>query len=322
MNNNCDVIRDLLALYIDDVCSDSSRRLVEEHLPACAECTELLQKMRETNIEDSLGYEKNAAIVNQARTLKRKGVIAGSIIGGILMIPVLVCLIVNLATGHALSWFFIVLASLALFASLTVVPLMAPDNKFLWMAGSFTASLVALLAVCCIYSHGRWFFVAASAVLFGLAVVLLPFVAKCRPVRERLKNNRGLFVLGADTLLFALMMLAIGTRNGMSVGLVSTAAALLPVIALIWGIWAICRYTPWGGTAKAGMCVALSGAFVFFYEYIANLILGVKTSLPQFGAFSAFGATDGSIKWTILVSCTVLGAVLTLVGALSHKKEN
>lgn len=42
---SCEVIRDLLPLYYDKVCSPASRALVEEHLAECAECRELLDQM-------------------------------------------------------------------------------------------------------------------------------------------------------------------------------------------------------------------------------------------------------------------------------------
>ena len=32
MNKECEVIRDLLPLYVDEVCSGTSRELIEEHL--------------------------------------------------------------------------------------------------------------------------------------------------------------------------------------------------------------------------------------------------------------------------------------------------
>ncbi len=42
----CDVIRDLLPLYIDDVCSEKSKLLVEEHLAECEECRYCLEDMK------------------------------------------------------------------------------------------------------------------------------------------------------------------------------------------------------------------------------------------------------------------------------------
>lgn len=35
---NCDVIRDLIPSYADDICSAATRRLVEEHIAGCSEC--------------------------------------------------------------------------------------------------------------------------------------------------------------------------------------------------------------------------------------------------------------------------------------------
>ena len=34
----CEIIRDLIPLYLDKVCSEDSRKLVEEHLAECSEC--------------------------------------------------------------------------------------------------------------------------------------------------------------------------------------------------------------------------------------------------------------------------------------------
>lgn len=46
MNITCDVIRDLLPLYADDVCSPGSRELVETHLYSCRDCAGELRMMK------------------------------------------------------------------------------------------------------------------------------------------------------------------------------------------------------------------------------------------------------------------------------------
>ena len=43
MNGNCEIIRDLLPLYRDDVCSPASKALVEAHLNECPECRKALE---------------------------------------------------------------------------------------------------------------------------------------------------------------------------------------------------------------------------------------------------------------------------------------
>lgn len=44
---SCNVIKDLLPIYCDDICSEDSRQLVESHLRDCPDCTELLAKMKQ-----------------------------------------------------------------------------------------------------------------------------------------------------------------------------------------------------------------------------------------------------------------------------------
>ena len=42
---SCDVIKDLLPLYKDEVCSEKSKALIEEHLPECKNCSEYLDAL-------------------------------------------------------------------------------------------------------------------------------------------------------------------------------------------------------------------------------------------------------------------------------------
>ncbi len=207
MNKHCEVIRDLLPLYADEVCSERSRELIEEHLRECPECSAMLEQLRTHEIEEGLREEKEQVIEYQAKRFRRRSATVGSVISGLFMIPVVVCLIVNLASGSPLGWFFIVLAALAVAASLVIVPLMMPQDKLFWTFCTFTMSLLLLLAVTCFYSHGNWFFIAASAVLFGLAVLFGPFVVRAKPVRELIGSfSRPLLVLAVDVILFANMM--------------------------------------------------------------------------------------------------------------------
>ena len=47
MNKNCEIVQDLLPLYIDDVCSETSREMIREHLSGCPDCTKLLKQMQD-----------------------------------------------------------------------------------------------------------------------------------------------------------------------------------------------------------------------------------------------------------------------------------
>lgn len=45
MKYNCDLIKDLLPLYVDEICSDESKKIVEEHLDECLDCRDYLNKL-------------------------------------------------------------------------------------------------------------------------------------------------------------------------------------------------------------------------------------------------------------------------------------
>ena len=45
MKLSCNIILDLLPLYYDQVCSDETKALVEEHLSSCESCREALKSM-------------------------------------------------------------------------------------------------------------------------------------------------------------------------------------------------------------------------------------------------------------------------------------
>ena len=214
MNKECEVIRDLLPLYADDVCSERSRELIEEHLHNCPECSAVLEKLRKNEIENNLKEEKDQVIEYQAKRFKRRSATVGSVVSGLFMVPILICFIVNMATGSSLSWFYLVLGGLAIVASWTLVPLMVPKNKLFWSFCAFVLSILFTLAVSCFYSHGDWFFLAASSFLFAAALVGLPFMLRAEPVRAFIGGfNRWIIVGAVDLILFANMMNMITLRT-------------------------------------------------------------------------------------------------------------
>lgn len=46
----CEIVRDLLILYVDGCCSDESRAAIEEHLRCCPGCVKELEKIKERDI--------------------------------------------------------------------------------------------------------------------------------------------------------------------------------------------------------------------------------------------------------------------------------
>ena len=144
MKMECEVIRDLLPLYADEACSELSRRLVNEHLLDCADCRDMLQRIRENEIENGLKNEKESVLQYGVNQFKKRTAAVGSAVSGVFIVPILICLYLF---GSPMGWIDIVLAALCVAASVSVVPIMVQEDKLFWMFCAFTASLMLLLGV-------------------------------------------------------------------------------------------------------------------------------------------------------------------------------
>lgn len=313
MKYECEIIQDILPLYKDNACSAASALAVQEHLKECEKCSKFYESLKDTSIDEMILRERDTVIGTQSKYFKRKSALAGSIIAGIFSLPILICLIVNLATGHGLSWFFIVLAGMLIPASLFVVPLMLPKNRMFFMMTSLTASIILLLAVCCIYTGGSWFFVAASAVLFGLTVCFAPFIACRRPVNAYLKDRKGLAVMAAYTVTFFLLLICIGFFVKTPGFFREAFVISIPLVLMTWVTFLIIRYLPANGLVKAGVCIAALSAFSYFGSEAIAAMMVATASASEVLVYS-----DPSIA--MMFAGIGIGVIFAGIGMLTGKK--
>jgi len=97
MNVSCKIIKDLLPLYFDDVCSDDSKAMIEEHLATCDSCESELQVMKESLPINSA--EQNLKASEAVRELSKrwrsgmiKSILKGILIGAIIIAAVILLL--------------------------------------------------------------------------------------------------------------------------------------------------------------------------------------------------------------------------------------
>ncbi|MGN0394809.1 MAG: zf-HC2 domain-containing protein [Coprococcus sp.] len=321
MNKQCEIIRDLLPLYIDDACSNSSIQMIEEHLSQCDECSKIQQSMKSNKYELPLQLEKEEIITRHAKTEKRKTLIVGAGIAGILCIPIIVCLIVNLALGHALDWFFIVLTSLMVFASLVVVPLVVERNKGLYTIFSFTVSLILLLLTCSIYTDGNWFLITVTSVLFGLSVIFTPYMAYALSLPEFWKRNKGLFIFSIDTFMLIIMLLCIGFHNNSSYYWQIMPPIVLFNAGFIWIIFIICKYIKVNKLIRASIASIITGLYIFACNNVINMILGEKLPWPRLNiSIWNINTIDGNIKWLILLFSIIISLFCLAIGIATSIK--
>lgn len=104
MKNKCGIIKDLLPLYHDNICTNDSKEAVEEHLLECQECKSEYEKMCQTDymeqnvIDSELAMRqaqsyKNVKKTNRKRTIK------------IVVVVAIIVAVVNLLLGIAIVSF-------------------------------------------------------------------------------------------------------------------------------------------------------------------------------------------------------------------------
>lgn len=121
-----------------------------------------------------------------------------------------------------LDWFFIVLFSVAVAASLTLAPAIAAmhpkteNYRAPITLGCFVLSVELLLLTCCIFTGGDWFFIAGISVLLGSAVLLLPMVMAKLPLPAAFADRKASvwLLLSLALLLVLLAVCAIYTGGG------------------------------------------------------------------------------------------------------------
>lgn len=73
MSKQCEIIKDLLPLYVDKVCSKETNELVEKHLKECEDCREYYNAIQENSSIDKLDEVKS--LKNFSKKLKRRKII-------------------------------------------------------------------------------------------------------------------------------------------------------------------------------------------------------------------------------------------------------
>jgi len=124
MKISCYVVTDLLPLYHDGVCNQSTKKLVAEHLDECEPCRALLNKIGNTTIDDKIKAERQEVIMHQTKALRTRYAqnIGTAIHLGLLFLGLLTCLIVDIAISGALTWSLIPVSA-CIFAGFVLTPI-------------------------------------------------------------------------------------------------------------------------------------------------------------------------------------------------------
>lgn len=133
---DCEIVKDLLPLYVDGMVSDVSKKSIEEHLEHCKDCTEIYQ-----NMDFGLEEEKQPSEVEDVKRFlkKTKQMYFLYGLGGLSFIAILVCMIVDLALNKKMTWSLITGSAIVFANAFMYALLVCKKNR-----GFITMSVVSV----------------------------------------------------------------------------------------------------------------------------------------------------------------------------------
>lgn len=261
---SCDVIRDLIPLYHDTVCSEKSRKYVEEHIKTCESCRRFLESLDETMFDAKIYEEKQNILAHHMKKEKTMAMKTGMIIAAILLLPIVIALTLTIPGYSDWKTNAVLIASMLLTAGLTVVPLVSKTKR---VAKTIIFSTLALLLVIffveMLYYSGDIlkFCEIAVSVVFGISVLLFPVVIRQVELPETLKNKKALLTMLWDTLWFYLMIFTFAITYPKALNdlmLIGTFG-----IILTWAIFIVARYMRCRCMLKAGIIIGIIDIWLY-----------------------------------------------------------
>lgn len=105
MKVSCEIIKDLLPLYHDEVCSNDSRAMIEEHLVECDSCKAELQAMDEALLINKKEQNlKEAEAVKKLSRRWKKGMLKSLLKGALITLLVIVAIALVLYLFIDIRW--------------------------------------------------------------------------------------------------------------------------------------------------------------------------------------------------------------------------
>lgn len=107
MRKNCDVIRDLIPMYVENLTSENSNLFIKEHLHSCQDCTDFYRNMaRDLSNDELLDVDVDKNDRKLMKSIKRR-------INNMLFIAILSGIFIGL--GLSLKFFNLALVGLVSF---------------------------------------------------------------------------------------------------------------------------------------------------------------------------------------------------------------
>ena len=311
--NECEIVQDLLPLYYDDACSPVSRTLVEKHLKSCEKCRKMYEELKDETIDTVIKKESVGILERHAKKERNAAYKAGIIIALLLMVPIIITFLVSVSSGGGFGVLSVLTASMLLVGAVTVVPLTSSQNR---LVKSILFGVVALLLILFFVDRmngGGEFFLWSIPTIFGLSVVLFPFVIRNITLPEVLNNKKALITMSWDTLWLYLTIFVVcnasGDLEGMRAGfLVSTI-----MMTGVWLVFLIIRYLKVNPWIKAGITTFIVSVWMAFANDVSGFFVEHKRQLTILAVDFSNWTDTNCVNANVYVLILAIGILLSLI---------
>lgn len=323
--NTCEIVQDLLPLYVDGICSEASKELVKRHLAECSRCKDEVKRLKDMEIEVVIDNERNKVLQHHAKKEQSAAWRAGAIIAVILFIPVMIATIFAAAGDTDIGTVLVLTASMILAAALIVIPLMTKKNRFAKVILASTGAIILIELFMSRFFEGGSFLQLVIPTIFGISVVFFPFLVRGTELPEIIANKKLLIVMCWDTLWLYLTVLAVTLTEhdyeGCRVGIVISTFFVINA----WLICLIIRLSALNRWMKAGVISVIGGLVMLFANDVTAIILEGNYYLSIFNLnlsnWSMESNVDANIRFIMLVLAIVIGIVVFLIGVIKNRKK-
>ncbi len=230
--------------------------------------------------------------------------------------------IVGLVTGNGLSVFFITLSVLLIVFSLLNVPVLVKGKKqrLHWVFWCTYGSLLLLLTVCRLthieaeYEH--WYIMAVLGVSLGLLSVFLPPLLYTSSMEHPALHHKGLICMAVDTVLIYLLVFFgnLFAGNLDTGNLTGCLLLCLLCTVIVWGLFALFRYTKLSILLCSFITSGIGGIFVLFGNSVIDVLLSAEEfRMPKINLSDWSDAYFNQNLGVIIMICAIVLIAFTLV---------
>ncbi len=236
-------------------------------------------------------------------------------------LAVLTCFICNIAIDHTLSWFYIVLTSIAVSFSLTSLPFLLDKNKGVITLASFVVTLVLLLMTCCLYTGGHWFWLAILSTLYGLTIIFLPFLLRAFVLPKILSKHKTLICFIIDTIfLFVLVPVAVAYSGANSDSIILAIKITAVTVVPAWLMMIVIRYLRVNKLYKASICMTIATLVCLLINSFLDMLIDNKPFALQKVNFSDWSDEyfSGNVNFIVYLSLLAIALILFIGATVSE----